>query len=106
MTDSRRTLPSVDRLLRDPEVAVLTERAPRNVVAAAVREAIDEVRRTGIAPTHWPDDVAARVDRRLTPSLQPVLNATGVVLHTNLGRAPLAEAAIQAVARVAAGYST
>jgi L-seryl-tRNA(Ser) seleniumtransferase len=76
------------------------------VVAAAVREAIDEVRRTGIAPTRWPDDIAARVARRLTPSLQPVLNATGVVLHTNLGRAPLAEAAIRAVARVAAGYST
>ena len=106
MTDPRRALPSVDRLLRDPEVAALTARAPRNVVAAAVREAIDEVRRTGIAPAHWPDDVAARVDRRLTPSLQPVLNATGVVLHTNLGRAPLAEAAIIAVVRVAAGYST
>lgn len=106
MTDPRRALPSVDRLLRDPEIAGLMERAPRNVVAAAVREAVDEARRAGTGPSHWAADVADRVQRRLTPSLQPVLNATGVVLHTNLGRAPLAEAAIRAMTAVASGYST
>jgi len=106
VTDSRRALPSVDRLLRDPEIAGLMERAPRNVVAAAVREAVDEARRAGTGPSHWPSDVADRVQRRLTPSLQPVFNATGVVLHTNLGRAPLAEAAIRAMTAVASGYST
>ncbi|HKP29915.1 MAG TPA: L-seryl-tRNA(Sec) selenium transferase, partial [Gemmatimonadales bacterium] len=54
----------------------------------------------------WSTEVADRVSRRLTPSLQPVINATGVVLHTNLGRAPLARSALEAIARVAQGYST
>jgi L-seryl-tRNA(Ser) seleniumtransferase len=54
----------------------------------------------------WPAEIAERVARRRAASLHPVLNATGVVLHTNLGRAPLASAAIEAVRAVAAGYST
>jgi L-seryl-tRNA(Ser) seleniumtransferase len=64
--------------------------------------------RSGRAPPpgDWAADVAERVVRRAAPSLHPVLNATGVVLHTNLGRAPLAAAALAAVQAVAAGYST
>src|SRR5262249_10844871 len=50
-------------------------------------------------------DAAARAEAALRPNLRPVLNATGVVVHTNLGRAPLAEAALEAVAATAAGYS-
>jgi L-seryl-tRNA(Ser) seleniumtransferase len=77
------------------------------VVVAAARDAVADARSgRGPAPDNWADEIADRVARRLTPSLQPVLNATGVVLHTNLGRAPLAKRAIEAVARVAAGYST
>ena len=107
MTDARRGLPSVDRLLREPGIAALAVTAPRNVVVAAVRDAVADARSgRGQAPTDWTAEVADRVARRLTPSLQPVLNATGVVLHTNLGRAPLARAALDAIARVAAGYST
>ena len=103
----RRSLPSVDRLLRDPAVAALCQSAPRNVVVAAVRDALADARKgRGPAPEDWPAEVTDRVARRLTPSLQPVINATGVVLHTNLGRAPLARAALEAVARVAQGYST
>ena len=49
--------------------------------------------------------MAERVARRVAPSLRPVINATGVVLHTNLGRAPLASAAVDAIAAVASGYS-
>jgi len=107
MSDPRRALPSVDRLLKDPSVAALLERGPRNVVVAAVREALAAARtRPGTVPVDWIGEIRERVVRRSTPSLQPVLNATGVVLHTNLGRAPLADGAIAAVAAVAGGYST
>jgi L-seryl-tRNA(Ser) seleniumtransferase len=72
-----------------------------------VRDAIADARRgRGPGPEDWTSEVADRVSRRLTPSLQPVLNATGVVLHTNLGRAPLARVALDAIRRVAQGYST
>ena len=97
----------MDRLLRDPAIAALVQVAPRNVIVSAVRDAIADARKgRGPAPEDWSTEVADRVARRLTPSLQPVLNATGVVLHTNLGRAPLARAALEAITRVAQGYST
>ena len=106
MTDGRRRLPSIDRLLQLPEVAGLLARVPRNVVVAAAREAVADVRQSHDGP---PDDwgalVIERVAARTAPSLYPVLNATGVVLHTNLGRAPLAAPAIEAVVRIGAGYS-
>ena len=74
----RRTLPSVDRLLRDPAIAALSKLAPRNVIVAAVRDAIADARRgRSPAPEDWSSEVADRVSRRLTPSLQPVLNAEG-----------------------------
>ncbi|MEP6572942.1 MAG: L-seryl-tRNA(Sec) selenium transferase [Gemmatimonadota bacterium] len=105
--DPRRRIPSVDRLLHDPGVIALSQVASRNVVLAAVREAVDaaRLRRAG-PPDDWALDIAERVRRRSSLSLQPVLNATGVVLHTNLGRAPLAESAAAAIQSVAQGYST
>ncbi|HEX9895679.1 MAG TPA: L-seryl-tRNA(Sec) selenium transferase, partial [Gemmatimonadales bacterium] len=107
MSDSRRSIPSVDRLLREPGITALLETAPRNVVVAAVRDAVNAARaRTEGPPADWIAEVRDRVARRSTPSLQPVINATGVVLHTNLGRAPLAPAALAAVQAVARGYST
>lgn len=106
MTDPRRSLPSVDRLLRDPALQAVASGAPRNVLVAAVREAVTAARTTGAPPADWAADIAARLALRTSPSLQPVLNATGVVLHTNLGRAPLAAAAIRAMVAVAEGYST
>jgi L-seryl-tRNA(Ser) seleniumtransferase len=107
MTDPRRALPSVDLLLREPAVEALLEQAPRNAVVAAVREALDaaRIRRAG-PPDDWGSEVRERLAASTLLSLRPVLNATGVVLHTNLGRAPLAAAAIRAIAEVAAGYST
>jgi L-seryl-tRNA(Ser) seleniumtransferase len=106
MTDHRRELPSVDRLLHQPGIQQLLEMAPRGVVVAAVRESLEAARtqRAG-PPERWEEDVRERLARRSEASLLPVLNATGVVLHTNLGRAPLAPAAIQAIDSVAAGYS-
>ena len=105
--DPRRHLPSVDRLLQEPGVQALLSRAPRSLVVAAVRESVHAAR-TGRSPMplDWVEDVSERVAERASPSLVPVLNATGVVLHTNVGRAPLAPAAIAAVQAVAAGYST
>jgi L-seryl-tRNA(Ser) seleniumtransferase len=107
MTDPRRALPSVDRLLREPAVVELFEHAPRNAVVAAVRESLEAARtRRAGPPDDWGSDVRDRLAASAVRSLRPVLNATGVVLHTNLGRAPLAAAAIRAIAEVAAGYSS
>jgi L-seryl-tRNA(Ser) seleniumtransferase len=106
--DARRRLPSVNTLLELPGVRTFMERAPRASVVEAVRAAIEAVRLSDGVPR---DEAAwlAAVDRELSrivrPSLRPVINATGVVLHTNLGRAPLADVAIDAMVAVARGYS-
>jgi len=111
MANPRRALPSVDRVLREPAAALLAARAGRAVAVAAVRRELAEQREAllhgadatdgdGIART-----VAERVAARETPHLRPVLNATGVIVHTNLGRAPLPAAAIAAIARTAGGYA-
>ncbi|HMG17604.1 MAG TPA: L-seryl-tRNA(Sec) selenium transferase, partial [Gemmatimonadales bacterium] len=107
MIDPRRQLPSVDSLLAGPGVASLLTEHPRALVVKAAREAVDAARVNGGAPPAegWDAAVRAAVVRLAVPSLAPVINATGVVLHTNLGRAPLAPAAIAALTRVAAGYS-
>ena len=107
MHDHRRDLPSVDRLLREPGVTELMEHSSRAVVVAAARESLDAARhhRGGTLP-NWVDDIAERVARRTARSLRAVLNGTGVVLHTNLGRAPLAGAAIESMLMVAGGYCT
>jgi len=107
MTDPRRQLPSVERLLADPAIKSLIGRYPRSVVVAAVRHQLVAARegRAG-PPEEWPAEITDRCARDTAPSLRPVLNATGVVLHTNLGRAPLAAAALAAMTSVADGYST
>jgi L-seryl-tRNA(Ser) seleniumtransferase len=100
----RRELPSVDRLLRSPEVAAL----PREGAVAAVRETLAQAREE-IAAGHDPGDLVQRVVEaaaaRNEPRLRHVVNATGVVLHTNLGRAPIAEEALEHVRRTARAYS-
>ena len=106
MSDPRRELPSVERLLLEPEIRELLGTAPRAAVVDAVRESLAAARsRRAGPPESWAADVRDRLAQRTRPSLRPVLNATGVVLHTNLGRAPLAPAALAAMAAVAAGYS-
>ncbi len=105
--DPRRRLPAVDAVLAEPDVAALVTAYPRGLVVRAVRDTIEHARANGgAAPTEgWGAAVRARVQRLAAPSLLPVINATGVVLHTNLGRAPLARVARDAMARIAAGYS-
>jgi L-seryl-tRNA(Ser) seleniumtransferase len=100
-SDPRRALPSVGVLLDSPEIAPLLARAPRALVTEAIRTVIDAARiDPGAAPTDndaWAQAIDAQLATRERPSLRPVINATGVVLHTNLGRAPLAAVALQAI---------
>ena len=97
----------MDRLLHQPAIQELFGIAPRGAVVAAVRESVEAARtRRAGPPERWEEDVRERLARRAGSSLVPVLNATGVVLHTNLGRAPLAVPAIQAMTAVASGYSS
>jgi L-seryl-tRNA(Ser) seleniumtransferase len=108
MTDLRRALPSVGALLERDGIRLLLDDAPRSLVVEAVRATIAAARDGAAAPSTddaWVAAVRQRLDATRRPSLRPVINATGVVLHTNLGRAPLARAAMDAVAAVAAGYS-
>ena len=80
--------------------------APRGAVVAAVRESLAAARtRRAGPPERWEDDIRERLAQRSGASLLRVINATGVVLHTNLGRAPLASAAIAAMTGIAGGYS-
>ena len=105
-----RQLPSVDRLLQATPLAELIETYNRQMVVDAVRDALDEARaaiRSGAHPPGEDDLIAAavaRVERLIRPTLRPVINATGVIIHTNLGRAPLSRAAIAAMHAVATGY--
>ena len=108
-------IPGVDTVLEQPAVRALLDEMPRDVVVACIRECIDAVRGdrqargdTDASAVDTTALVADRVSRRLTGSrrrsLRRVINATGVVLHTNLGRSPLSEAAVDAVAEAAGAY--
>ncbi|HET7558787.1 MAG TPA: L-seryl-tRNA(Sec) selenium transferase, partial [Limnochordia bacterium] len=104
-----RALPSVDELVRT--AAPHLPEAPRAELVDAARAAIQGAREAlaagGAAPVPGAllDAVLAHCERLRRRRLQRVINATGVVLHTNFGRAPLPEAALRAVADVCAGYS-
>ncbi len=97
----RRRLPSVDEILRDAGCAALIETYGRTSVTNAVRADLAEARAAGatVAVPALVSRAAARLERDNAPSLKPVFNLTGTVLHTNLGRARLAEAAIEAATR-------
>jgi L-seryl-tRNA(Ser) seleniumtransferase len=99
-----RDLPSVDELLRDERLAG----EPRPLALAAARAALDRAReeiREGLDPGSILARSLAELERLRRPRLRRVLNATGVVVHTNLGRAPLPEAALERIAESARGYS-
>ena len=103
-------LPSVDRLLAEDSIVALIHRHGRPLVLEAARGALDEARATvmdggGTDFTEIEAAVAARVRTIAAPSLIPLFNLTGTVLHTNLGRAPLPEEAIAAMTAVARGAS-
>jgi L-seryl-tRNA(Ser) seleniumtransferase len=120
---SPRLIPSVDALAQRPEVGDLERRHGREAVVSALREAAAELRSllgasraAGHAPGILPEtaeEVARAVTRqaaallagRFRPSLRRVINATGVILHTNLGRAPLSGDAAAHIGRLATGYT-
>ncbi|GGZ67945.1 L-seryl-tRNA(Sec) selenium transferase [Streptomyces echinoruber] len=92
----RRRIPRTDVLLRDPRLEAAARRLGAGLVKAAVRQAQERARAGRIAPEEVADAAAALLPRT-AGGLRPVINATGVLLHTNLGRAPLSAAARQAV---------
>ena len=111
-----RELPSVDELLRHPEIRACVEREGQAVVADACRTVLAHLR-AEIASNHLHQDqlrlvlegihraIQGELERALGYSLRPVINATGVILHTNLGRAPLATEAVKHIAATATRYS-
>jgi L-seryl-tRNA(Ser) seleniumtransferase len=107
-----RALPSVHEVLELPAVQTLAGAHAHDAIVAAIRHELDELRqRLGEGETFdgSPADVVAqrtaqRLQRELEPKLRQVINATGIVLHTNLGRAPMAEGAAQAAFEAARGY--
>jgi len=122
VSDARRLIPSLERLLESDAFAGILEAHPRGLVVQHLRTELDRVRRelndgkgSVVDPGALPRDVedpqlyAVGVEERLrvsaTPSLRSVINGTGVILHTNLGRAPLADSALDAMASVARGYA-
>jgi L-seryl-tRNA(Ser) seleniumtransferase len=110
--DKLRQLPSVDKLLGEDTTQQLVDAYGHDQTVDALRATLDAVRDEVRAGADVPDVAAltARADAylqvRLTPTLRRVINATGVIIHTNLGRAPLSAAAQAAMETVARGYST
>ena len=109
-----RQIPSVDELLLQPRLAALAQRIDRELLVELTRTVLVEVRGRitgeGVAivalePAALEERIASMVERVLASSLQPVINATGVILHTNLGRAPLSNAAADEIRRSATTYS-
>ncbi|HEY6116093.1 MAG TPA: L-seryl-tRNA(Sec) selenium transferase [Candidatus Dormibacteraeota bacterium] len=97
------TLPAVGTLINEPAYAALIKEHGRERVVDAIRQQI-AYERNGTTDRDREAAVAARLQRELAPRLRRVINASGVILHTNLGRAPLSQVAVDALS-VAAGYS-
>jgi L-seryl-tRNA(Ser) seleniumtransferase len=115
-TELFRLLPSVDESLRRPALEPILARYGHTAVTDAARAVLDQVRQaisngkldergTGAAVEALPSLIEHHLSESLSYSLRPVINATGVILHTNLGRAPLSREALVHAAEIAQGYS-
>src|SRR5947199_2706007 len=110
-----RQIPSVDELLAQPRLAALSKRGDRNLVVEVARAVLADLRTRIAGDSNWTalglnastveELISTEVERILSRSLQPVINATGVILHTNLGRAPLTETVVDEFRRTATQYS-
>lgn len=109
-----RALPGMDRLLQTPAAAAMATQYGRDLTITALRQSLERVRLdilhgrtdTPPPPALLVEEALGWLHALLAPTLQPVINATGVIVHTNLGRAPLSQAALQAIQEVGQGYST
>ncbi|MEE9602257.1 MAG: L-seryl-tRNA(Sec) selenium transferase [Thermoguttaceae bacterium] len=110
-----RSIPSVNDLLENPTLGKLVDRISHNVLVSMVRTVLDEVKhevqtmaseKTLPSVTELAERVARRIAEEELPPLRPVINATGVLLHTDLGSAPLAEEAIAEMCKVAGDYAS
>src|SRR3989475_5216776 len=110
-----RQIPSVDELVAQPRLAALSKRTDRNLVVEVARAVLADLRARIAGDSNWTalglsaasveELISVEVERILSRSLQPVINATGVILHTNLGRAPLPETVVDEFRRSATQYS-
>ncbi len=111
MKSELQRLPSVDKLLKEPRLLELTELHGHTIVVNAIREVEESVREELLGGEGELDErnllelIVARITVEPEDSPRKVINATGVILHTNLGRAPLSQDALQAIERTAGGYS-
>ncbi|MGC2804421.1 MAG: hypothetical protein WCA41_21485, partial [Candidatus Acidiferrum sp.] len=119
--DLLRQIPSVDELLTQPRLAELAARVDRALLVEVTRTVLAELRARitdqlrfavlgefallAADPAALEEHIGSIVERILTHSLQPVINATGVILHTNLGRAPLSAAVVEEFRRTATQYT-
>jgi len=114
-TELLRQIPSVDELLLQPRLAALAKRVDRNIVVEVARAVLADLRGRIAEDLNWSaisldgasveELISVQVERILSRSLQPIINATGVILHTNLGRAPLPETVVDEFRRTATQYS-
>jgi L-seryl-tRNA(Ser) seleniumtransferase len=111
MTNALRQLPSVDLLLQTPQVQTLVGQHGHDATVEAIRVVLQDTRQSILAGADAPSSetlvqaVQAHFQAQHLGRLQPVINATGVIIHTNLGRAPLSRATLEAMTAVASGYS-
>ena len=109
---SPREIPSVDQILKHPRTEQILGTYGHVWTVSAIREALDQLRQSLPDLTEMPSDgdlinsVESILRKQSQPSLRSVINATGVLLHTNLGRAPLSQAALTAIENIAIGYSS
>lgn len=103
-------LPSVDRVISDRRIKRLRDIYPHDLIVDLVRQKLEQDRLAITKGKPCPsvdeiaDSICVRVQALVEPSLRPVINASGVILHTNLGRAPLSQEALAAMGQVATGY--
>ena len=111
MQDDLRALPSVERLLQTEPLRSAAEQGPRALAVEAARRELEQCREAIVAGNggSGAEEIATRAAERDAasgaPVARPVINATGIVIHTNLGRAPLAFEALEAIDSAASGYS-
>lgn len=103
-SDPRRNIPRMDELLQLPEVESARHRLAEHTIRAIIQGAVTQARRGQLPVSDIPAEIAQRLEQKNAHSLQPVINATGVIIHTNLGRAPLPSAAVEAL-HAAASYT-